>query len=93
MAATGAWLQDKIEDVMPDAIDRGIKPFIKPFMVQLADNHYELDISRAEQLLGWRPEHTLRRSLQSLRLTFGNMRFSFFISIIRYVFLYVFVII
>ena len=66
VAATGAWLQDKIEDVMPDAIDRGIKPFIKPFMVQLADNHYELDISRAEQLLGWRPEHTLRRSLPAI---------------------------
>jgi nucleoside-diphosphate-sugar epimerase/uncharacterized membrane protein len=66
VAATGAWLQDKIEDVVPDAIDRGIKPFIKPFMVALADAHYELDIGRAGQLLGWQPEHSLRRSLPTL---------------------------
>ncbi|HYD63528.1 MAG TPA: NAD-dependent epimerase/dehydratase family protein [Noviherbaspirillum sp.] len=66
VAATGAWLQDKMEDVVPDSIDRGIEPFIKPFMVQLADDHYELDISRAERLLGWRPEHTLRRSLPAM---------------------------
>ncbi|OGB30232.1 MAG: DNA polymerase III subunit epsilon [Burkholderiales bacterium RIFCSPLOWO2_12_FULL_61_40] len=66
LAATGAWLQDKIEDVVPDAIDRGLKPFVKPFMVALADAHYELDIARAEHLLGWHPEHTLRRSLPAI---------------------------
>lgn len=63
VAATGAWLQDKMEDVIPDAIDRGIEPFIKPFMVKLADEHYELDTARAERLLGWRPQHSLRRRL------------------------------
>lgn len=63
VAATGAWLQDKMEDVIPDTIDRGIEPFIKPFMVALADDHYELDITRAERLLGWRPQHNLRRTL------------------------------
>ncbi|HYD79582.1 MAG TPA: NAD-dependent epimerase/dehydratase family protein [Paucimonas sp.] len=63
VAATGAWLQDKMEDIVPDAIDRGVEPFIKPFMVALADDHYELDITRAEALLDWRPEHALRRSL------------------------------
>ncbi|HEX2531901.1 MAG TPA: vitamin K epoxide reductase family protein, partial [Burkholderiaceae bacterium] len=62
----GAWLQDKMEDVIPDAIDRGVEPFIKPFMVQLADEHYELDITRAEQLLDWHPEHALRRSLPAM---------------------------
>ena len=66
VAATGAWLQDKMEEVIPDAIDRGIKPFIKPFMVYLADDHYELNISHAEQMLGWRPEHSLRRSLPAI---------------------------
>lgn len=71
VAATGAWLQDKMEDVIPDAIDRGIEPFIKPFMVQLADDHYELDISRAERLLGWRPQHRLR---QSLPVMIGELR-------------------
>lgn len=63
VAATGAWLQHRMEDVIPDAIDRGVEPFIKPFMVQLADDHYELDIACAERLLGWHPRHTLRRSL------------------------------
>ncbi len=66
VATTGAWLQDKMEDVIPDAIDRGVEPFIKPFMVQLADDHYELDILRAERLLGWYPQHTLRRSLPAI---------------------------
>lgn len=63
IAATGAWLQDKIEEIVPDAIDRGIEPFIKPFMVNLADDHYELDISRAKQMLDWQPQHRLRQSL------------------------------
>jgi nucleoside-diphosphate-sugar epimerase len=66
VAATGAWLQDKLEDVIPDAIDRGVEPFVKPFMVQLADEHYELDTTRAEQLLGWRARHSLRHSLPAI---------------------------
>ena len=66
LAETGAWLQGKFEQVVPDSIDGGVKPFIKPFMVDLADDHYELDISRAEQALGWRPEHALRRSLPAI---------------------------
>lgn len=66
VAATGAWAQDVIEDVIPDAIDQGIEPFIKPFMVWLADDHYELDISRANRLLGWQPRHSLRGTLPEM---------------------------
>ncbi|MDD1637969.1 MAG: NAD(P)-dependent oxidoreductase, partial [Methylococcaceae bacterium] len=47
LAKTGAQLQNQMEIVIPDSIDKGEKPFIKPFMVNLADDHYELDISRA----------------------------------------------
>lgn len=47
LAAAGAWLQDKVEDIVPDAIDGGIEPFIKPFMIGLADDHYEIDIGLA----------------------------------------------
>lgn len=63
VAATGAWAQDVVEGIVPDAIDRGVEPFIKPFMVWLADDHYELDVSRARDLLGWQPRHSLRRAL------------------------------
>jgi len=63
VAATGAWAQDVVEAIVPDAIDRGIEPFVKPFMVWLADDHYELDVSRATELLGWRPRHSLRETL------------------------------
>ncbi|CAG9179625.1 hypothetical protein LMG23992_04023 [Cupriavidus laharis] len=66
VAATGAWLQDKAEAMIPDAIDRGEEAFVKPFMVRLADDHYELDIGRAESLLGWQPRHSLRRSLPAM---------------------------
>lgn len=66
VAASGAWLQGKLEQAIPDAIDGGVKPFIQPFMVELADDHYELDTARAEQLLGWRPAHALRRTLPAI---------------------------
>lgn len=63
MAAIGAWAQDKLEPVVPDAFDKGERPFIRPFMVMMADDHYELDISRARQLLGWEPRHRLKDEL------------------------------
>lgn len=58
MAKTGAWLQDNLPLVE--------EPFIKPWMIDLADEHYEVDISQARQLLGWRPQHTLRETLPEM---------------------------
>jgi nucleoside-diphosphate-sugar epimerase len=66
VAAGGAWMQEKMEVVVPDAIDGGIAPFVKPFMIELADDHYELDISRARSLLGWAPRHRLRDTLRDM---------------------------
>jgi nucleoside-diphosphate-sugar epimerase/uncharacterized membrane protein len=66
VAASGAWVQNKVEDVVPDAIDRGVEPFIKPFMAALADDHYELDTARARRLLDWRPRHSLRATLPAM---------------------------
>ncbi|MBA4142599.1 MAG: NAD-dependent epimerase/dehydratase family protein [Nitrosospira sp.] len=66
VAVAGAWLQHKMEDVIPDSIDRGIEPFVKPFMVALSDDHFELDISRARTLLNWRPRYTLRETLPKI---------------------------
>lgn len=37
----------------------GDEPFIKPFMIKLANDHYELDICRAQRKLGWTPKHRL----------------------------------
>lgn len=54
-AQAGAWLQEKVPI--------GEEPFIKPWMVPMADAHYVLDISRARDLLDWEPEHYLRDTL------------------------------
>lgn len=54
LARAGAWLQD----VIP-----GEEPFIKPWMIDLADDHYALDITRARELLGWQPKRSLRDTL------------------------------
>ena len=65
-AAAGAWAQDKLEPLVPDAIDQGEKPFIKPFMVAMADDHYELDIGQARKLLGWEPKHRIKDTLPAI---------------------------
>ena len=58
VAKAGAWLQDAaplVED-----------PFIKPWMIDRADDHYALDISRARALLDWAPRHSLRDTLPAM---------------------------
>jgi nucleoside-diphosphate-sugar epimerase len=61
LAKTGAWAQDHLEPLP------GIEePFIKPWMVDLADDHYEFDISRARDRLGWEPRHSLRATLPKM---------------------------
>lgn len=45
-----------------DAVQGG-ESFIKPFMVDMADDHYALDISRARKLLGWSPKRSLNNKL------------------------------
>lgn len=66
VAAAGAWLQDKAEPLVPDAIDQGERPFIQPFMTQLASDHYAIDTSRAKQMLGWQARHSLADELPAL---------------------------
>ncbi|QDU95065.1 NAD-dependent epimerase/dehydratase family protein [Lignipirellula cremea] len=48
-----------------DALSGG-EAFIKPFMVDMADDHYALDISRAKSLLGWEPQHRLLEELPAM---------------------------
>jgi len=66
VARAGGWLQQKAEPLVPDAIDRGKAPFIRPFMVERAGDHYELDIARARELLDWYPRHDIRASLHHI---------------------------
>lgn len=57
LAKAGAWLQD----VAP-----GREQFIKPFMIDIADDHYELDIGRARRELGWTPRRSLREAIPKM---------------------------
>ncbi|HEX6928296.1 MAG TPA: vitamin K epoxide reductase family protein [Gammaproteobacteria bacterium] len=59
VAKSGAWLQ---EIVLPEEKE----PFIRHWMVDIADDHYELDIGKAKQLLGWQPQHRLIKSLPNI---------------------------
>lgn len=54
LAKAGAWVEDEI---------LGEDAFIRPWMVDISDDHYELDLSNARQHLDWTPSHSLRSSL------------------------------
>jgi nucleoside-diphosphate-sugar epimerase len=58
LAKAGAWLQEQAPV--------GEEPFIKPWMIDIADDHYELDITRARTVLGWEPQHSLISTLPSM---------------------------
>ena len=66
IAKVGAWLEEKSEPLVPDDFDKGEKPFIRPFMIDMASDHYELDIRRAREHLGWQPKHSLYNTLESM---------------------------
>lgn len=57
LASAGAVLEEKVLDE---------DPFIRPWMVEIASDHYEVDISRARQLLDWQPRHSLRETLPKI---------------------------
>jgi nucleoside-diphosphate-sugar epimerase len=59
LAKAGAWFQD----VAHEQLGAGDEPFIKPWMIDLADDHYALDTTRARSLLGWEPRRGLRATL------------------------------
>lgn len=66
LAKAGAWLQEKSEPVVPDQLDHGEKPFIRPFMVDMASDHYALNIGKATELLNWQPKHKVINVLPSI---------------------------
>lgn len=56
VAKAGAWVQEKL---------RG-DTFIKPWMIDLADAHYPVDIAKARRLLDWEPSHRLADTLPAM---------------------------
>src|SRR5204863_9004189 len=57
LAKAGAWLEEQAP---------GEEPFIKPWMIEIADDRFELDVSRTEESLGWHPRHNLRAELPQM---------------------------
>jgi nucleoside-diphosphate-sugar epimerase len=57
IAKTSAWLQDLIP---------GEESFIKPWMIDRANDDYSLNITRARTLLGWIPQRSLRETLPKM---------------------------
>jgi len=55
LAKLGAWVME--------ALRLWRIPFVKPWMIDRADDHYELDISRARTAVGWEPKQRLRETL------------------------------
>ena len=54
LAKTGAWVENEV---------LGEETFIRPWMVDISDDHYELDLSNARERLDWTPQHRLRTAL------------------------------
>jgi len=57
LAKVGAWVLDHVP---------GQEGFIKPWMIDRANDHYALDITRARTMLGWEPKRTLRETLPKM---------------------------
>jgi len=58
LAKTEVWFENNLP--LPE------KPFIKPWMIDFADDHYALDITRARESLGWEPQRQLRATLPKM---------------------------
>lgn len=56
LAKAGAWVQD----LLP------CDSFIKPWMIDLADDNYELDITQAMTELNWYPKHEVLPSIEKM---------------------------
>ena len=57
LAKAGAWALSKLP---------GADPFIRPWMIDRANDHYALDITRARTLVGWEPKRSLRETIPKM---------------------------
>ena len=58
LAKTEVWFEANLP--LPET------PFIKPWMIDFADDHYALDITRGRTALGWEPRRRLRDTLPKM---------------------------
>jgi nucleoside-diphosphate-sugar epimerase len=59
VAKAGAWIKEKLAP-------EGAEPFIRPWMVDLADENYPASIRRIHARIGWAPKHRLREVLPEM---------------------------
>ncbi len=55
IAKFGAWILDHLPFVKSG--------FIKPWMIDRADDHFELDITKARNVLGWQPKNRVDKTI------------------------------
>ncbi len=55
LAKIGAWVEN--------SIPFSANTFIQPWMIDLADDHFDLDISKAKKYLKWEPKRSLQKTL------------------------------
>jgi nucleoside-diphosphate-sugar epimerase len=58
LAKVGAWVQQ--------TLPLGVTPFFKLWMIDRADDHFELNIGRARTAVGWEPKRSLRETLPKI---------------------------
>lgn len=66
LAKFASWLEEKSEPIIPDDLDQGEKPFIRPFMIEMASDQYALNISKARKKLHWEPKHHIKETLPNI---------------------------
>lgn len=57
VAKVGAWAKDQFSSE---------EQFIKPWMVDIADDHYPVNIKKAKEELQWEPHHSLKQTLPKM---------------------------
>ena len=57
-AKAGAWAQNLVADKD--------EQFIKPWMIDIADDNFPVSIGHAKESLGWNPQNTLRDTLPKM---------------------------
>lgn len=58
LAKVGAWVENHAPFMEAT--------FIQPWMIDRADDHYDIDISKAKKFLNWEPKHDLDKTLPTM---------------------------